>query len=494
MVIVALLMIALGSTSAAADVSGPSIVSFLNAQRGAQQIPAGIVEDPKLSDGCAKHNNYDRLNNTLVHSEDPSRPGYTPEGDQAARSSVLYSGGPWTSQSNPFEHAPIHLHQLLAPRLDRMGASENQGYGCATTLASRNRPAPPSDVTYTYPGNGAAGWRSAETAAEGPYTPGERVGIPAGTKTGPYLYVMFDGPDMTPFDTATATGASLTGPSGAVAIAVVDNHTSGLESYLPNGMEVIPRSPLQPGARYTATVTANVTTRGGQSPGRAFTHSWSFTTSGPTPTPTPSPSPTPSPTPTATATRSPSPTPSPTPTPSTSPTPSPTPTPTATRSPSPTPSPTPTPTATVSPTPTVSSTATSTPTSTPEPNDPFSGWWVLGDTSIFEDPVGDPPSVPVIDVSNAALYGRDLRVVAGCDDTCDLVADGTVRAGRSKARLIGTERFLHGGGPATLHLRMRRATARRLRHRTRLRFLVVLRAEAPNGGGAVLRWPFTLRR
>jgi len=188
--VLGVLAYALTGAPARADVGGPAIVGFLNAQRAAQGVPSGIVEDASLSDGCAKHNAYDRINGVLTHGEDPSRPGYTQEGDQAGKTSVLYAGsGPWTGSHDPFEAAPIHLHQLLAPRLDRMGASEDQGYGCATTLASRNRPAPASDVTYTYPGDGATAWSPAQTAAEGPYTPGERVGIPAGTTTGPYLYV-----------------------------------------------------------------------------------------------------------------------------------------------------------------------------------------------------------------------------------------------------------------------------------------------------------------
>lgn len=255
-----------------ADVSGPAIVGFLNAQRAAHGIPAGIIEDPALSDGCAKHNRYSAQNEYLGHSEDPSRPGYTPEGERAAQTSVLYAGsGPWTAARNPFETAPIHLHQLLAPRTDRMGASENDGYGCATTQASKQRPAPSSPVTYTYPGNGSRGWPAAQTAAESPYTPGERVGIPAGATTGPYLYVLFDGPGLNGYEPAKNARASLAGPGGAVPVAVVDNTTSGLESYLPTGAQIIPRSPLAPGTTFSARVTATVD-------GKAFAHRWRFTT------------------------------------------------------------------------------------------------------------------------------------------------------------------------------------------------------------------------
>ncbi len=273
--LVGLVVAPLPAAPARADVSGPQIVSFVNAQRAAHGVPAGIVEDAALSSGCARHNAYGLTNGVLTHGEEPSRPGYSPEGDQAAKASVIYFGsGPWTAARNPFETAPVHLHQLLAPRIDRMGASENQGYGCATTLASRNRPAPPADVTYTYPGDGATGWSPSQLAAESPATPGERVGIPAGTTTGPYLYVMFDGPKLSVSSIAAATQATLTGPDGAVPVAVVDNRTSGLEGILPTGMEVIPRTPLRPGGKYTASVAATVTRQGGSS---AFAKTWSFT-------------------------------------------------------------------------------------------------------------------------------------------------------------------------------------------------------------------------
>src|SRR5689334_21834523 len=102
--------------AAAADVSGPDIVGFVNVMRAANGIPASIAEDPTLSDGCAKHDNYGAVNHVLTHGEDASLPAYTPEGDQAGRTSVLYpdGAGPWTASSDPFETAPVHLHQLLA--------------------------------------------------------------------------------------------------------------------------------------------------------------------------------------------------------------------------------------------------------------------------------------------------------------------------------------------------------------------------------------------
>lgn len=265
------------------------IVSWINAQRAAHGIPAGIVENPAISDACAKHNAYSARNQLspqqqVSHSEDPALPGYTPEGDQAARKGVLFKDQHWTADSNPFEIGPLHLHQLLEPRLDVMGADESRGYGCATTQWSLNRPAPPGFVTYTYPGNGAQGWSTDMVAVELPFTPGEKVGIPQGTRTGPYLYVLFDGPGVFPrwAPGPKALSASLTGPEGAVPITVVDAHTPGLENYLPMGPELIPRQSLQPESTYVATISASVPVADQSSPTGLrqvqFDYQWSFRT------------------------------------------------------------------------------------------------------------------------------------------------------------------------------------------------------------------------
>jgi len=268
---------------AAADAAGPDLVGYVNALRAAHGIPAQIAERASLSAGCALHNRYGAINDVLTHVEGAGAPGFTAAGAAAGATSVLYRGARWTAADNPYEHAPIHLHQLLAPRLDVMGASENAGFGCATTLAGRGRPAPAAKVTYTYPADGTTGGRPSEVAAELPQTPGELLGLPAGTETGPYLYVLFDGPGIELREPARVLKAALHGPEGSVAILVADNATPGLKGYLPTGAELIPRRPLAPGTTYTAIVRARVgATR--------FRHRWSFTTGGVAPPAGPDPS------------------------------------------------------------------------------------------------------------------------------------------------------------------------------------------------------------
>jgi hypothetical protein len=272
--------------AALAQAPGPTpaqIVGFINDYRARIGLPGPIAHDENWSRACAQHNEYQRLNNTMGHSQDKSKPGYSAEGDWAAKNSVLYAGSTWTATRNPFEVAPFHLHQLLNPRIDRMGASENGSFGCATSLASRNREAPKDTVTYTYPANNAT-HRAAETASEGPYTPGSRVGIPEGTRTGPYLYLMFDGPWNGGWSKAKLDSATVTGPGGPVEVKTVDGYTPGAGQYLPVGAEIIPVAPLTPGATYTIDVAATVTdpyadhdNNGWVPKTYKLTHRWSFT-------------------------------------------------------------------------------------------------------------------------------------------------------------------------------------------------------------------------
>lgn len=240
---------ALAAAPAQADIVASVLVDQLNAQRAAHGFPAQITENPSWSDECAKHVVWEREDNggALTHSASG-----TADGRAAAGNSVLYSGTTWTAASNPFEHAPIHLAQVLAPRLDETGAAEVQGFGCLQTLRSRRRAAPARPVVYTYPANGTTAWRSSEVARELPFVPGEKVTppIPPGTATGPYLYLYPDGPERSVWDRAIVESARLSGPGGPVEIATVDSTTPDVNLFLPSMGMVIPRAPLDPSAAY----------------------------------------------------------------------------------------------------------------------------------------------------------------------------------------------------------------------------------------------------
>src|SRR4051794_15452451 len=78
------------------QVPAAQAIAFLNQQRAANGIPS-VVEDPAMSDACAKHIAYMEVFRSgdlgdNPHAEDPAQPGYTPEGNTAAASSALRTG------------------------------------------------------------------------------------------------------------------------------------------------------------------------------------------------------------------------------------------------------------------------------------------------------------------------------------------------------------------------------------------------------------------
>lgn len=275
--VAALLLLPAASAGA---VSSGRAVQLLNQQRAAHGLPAGIRERPDWSDACRKHNRYMELNNEFTHDEQPGRPGYTPEGAWAGQNSVLAGVGEldWEYR-NPWEDAPIHLAQLLAPALIEMGVNQSQAYLCATTWPGYNRPYPGPSASYSYPGNGARGVPYEQQASESPFVPGDFVGLPQGTVTGPHLYVY--GPWLPGgWIKGRVVAASLRGPRGPVEVRWVDNSTSQVGHYLPrpSGI-VIPARPLAPSATYHAHV--SLIMDGGSQVQRG----WSFTTAAVPPPP-----------------------------------------------------------------------------------------------------------------------------------------------------------------------------------------------------------------
>jgi hypothetical protein len=268
-----------GPTSVAMAATAQVAVADLNAQRTANGLPAGITENPTWSSWCAAHDLYMADNNILTHTEVMTNPGYTANGATAAANAVLSRGSGWDT-GNPYEYAPLHLDQLLAPRLLTMGSADANGFSCTTTFLGWQRPDPPALTVYTYPGDGATIYPS-EIASELPYTPGQLVGIAQGARTGPYLIVLVDAPGQSPLDNpATLTHAAVTGPSGRVALKTVDGtaalpsgSVSTLAAYMSPGGFIVPVKPLLAGVTYDAHVVVGFA-------GQSVTRDWSFTTAG----------------------------------------------------------------------------------------------------------------------------------------------------------------------------------------------------------------------
>jgi hypothetical protein len=269
----------LAVTPAALAARPQGALAALGAQRAANGLPAAITENATWSKDCAAHDHYMALNHLLTHTEDPTKPGYSKGGAFAGQNGVLIEGAGWDS-GDPYEFAPLHLDQLLAPRLQVIGSADAEGYSCTITFPGLSRTPPAAPTVYTYPGSGASIYAS-EVAREQPWTPGDLVGIRQPARTGPYLIVLVDAPGASPTNNpATLRDATLTGPSGAVPVTTVDGATSvptGASSilypYIPPSGFIIPVAPLRAGTTYHAHVV--VTFAGTQT-----AHNWSFTTRG----------------------------------------------------------------------------------------------------------------------------------------------------------------------------------------------------------------------
>jgi hypothetical protein len=248
-----------GAAAASQPLAPPSIIKRLNTERARQGLPSAVSEVSTWSERCAAHNHWMSLN-AAEHDEPPGTDGYSEAGDWAGQNSVLAQGTSWRA-GNPFKDAPLHLIQLFNPDLRRAGASDADGASCITTwpgFAERR-----GRRVWTMPHNTGRAATS-QLAYEAPFTPQERVGISADSRTGPYLYVWTDGyrslidgylldPDGHPVETHVIDNASVDGIAGEG-----------------NGW-LLPTAPLQPHTKYTATVFL-------EAPDGEAAHTWSFTT------------------------------------------------------------------------------------------------------------------------------------------------------------------------------------------------------------------------
>jgi hypothetical protein len=283
---------ALAATAALAAIVAPALAATaqqtlheLNVQRSTNGLPAGITLNQTWSNDCLAHDQYMEMNgDVLTHAEVPGAPGYSAGGAYAGANSVLAQGSGWDT-GNPYQYAPLHLDQLLAPRLATVGTGDADGFSCTTTFPGWTRPAPSALTVWTYPGPRATIY-SSEIAAELPFTPGQLVGMRSGAVTGPYLFVFVDAPDQSATDNpATLSQVTLTGPAGTVSTLTADGRTAvprtaaqgcqgdTLSCYIAPGGFIIPVRPLRPHATYRAHFI--VTFAGTQT-----SHTWTFKTVG----------------------------------------------------------------------------------------------------------------------------------------------------------------------------------------------------------------------
>jgi hypothetical protein len=250
--------VTLAIAAPAGATSSQEAVDFLNQQRAANGIPASATFDEHKTTGCRNHNHYMALNG-LGHGEDPGKPGYTPEGDDYTNSGEVAAqgGSGWSASTNPWDAAPLHQAILFDPRVGKSGYDESdEGFFCMRLeLVFSN---PPTPTFYAYTGNlGPTRVPPREVVCcEGPYAPQEAVGIDQGVPTGPNILFFIRGFGFNNH----AASYSLTGPSGAVDVRLVDSTTEpppkgqGYKAFFTGG-DMIPVQPLDPFTDYTAKVT-----------------------------------------------------------------------------------------------------------------------------------------------------------------------------------------------------------------------------------------------
>jgi hypothetical protein len=229
-----------------------------------------VTADDTLSAGAANHSCYMLLND-ITHYEDPSKPGYTVNGDRAGRNgNVAVSSAINTTPRSHIElwmTGPFHAVGVLRRDLKTVGyggcdrADTARWHSGATLdvlsgLASRTRQLAP----ITFPGNGATtNLNRFITETPNPLDFCGWTGTPAGL---PVFAMM---PEAV---TGTVTTA-MSGPAGAVPTCTLSPlNTSGSAQALlryDNVVVAVPRNPLQPG---TYTVTATTAAR---------SVTWSFT-------------------------------------------------------------------------------------------------------------------------------------------------------------------------------------------------------------------------
>jgi hypothetical protein len=250
---------ALAFAPAAAHADARAILDAVNTEREAAGLdPLSTRAD--LNSACSSHARYMHQAGFLTNTEDSTSSLFSTQGLWAAGHSVLAqaNGGFYT---NPWKSAPLHEFQLLHPWLLETGVGVSGNFACMVAGGERNAPNPDDYGIKIVPAAGQYA-PAAEIARETPY-PGDDVGIPEGTKTGPYLYAYLVGPER--MEHVTVTNATLTSfdDGSKVPVRWVDSTSPKSGPFLDGGAMVIPTEPLAEGSGYSLLVEATTTTSSG---------------------------------------------------------------------------------------------------------------------------------------------------------------------------------------------------------------------------------------
>lgn len=266
--------------AAAPALRPPPWLQRVNAYRRLASLPP-VRENTAWRDGLLKHARYMVKNDLIAHAEDPANRWFTPEGDQAARSSILmYHGDVTTSDLFAIDfwmQGPFHGIRIIDPALGQVEfAAYREADGGFQMAAALDviRGLGPIPPAVTFP----LAWPSGRTPVPlrsytGGETPDPLSACPGYTSPSGLPLILQLGPgDLTP----GVTGHSLRQGRRAVEHCVYDetsyrNPDPALQQLgrdvldASDAIVLVPREPLIPGARYRVSITAD---------GR--THVWSF--------------------------------------------------------------------------------------------------------------------------------------------------------------------------------------------------------------------------
>jgi len=242
---------------------------WLNLERARDHLPADVTQNPRWSQECAAHDDYEAASGVLATSEDPTEADASAGGAWAGLNSDLAEAS-WTRAATPWENAPIHLLALLAPSLRVTGIDDSGSFQCALTFPGMVRRWHRTDAITTVPATGARNVATSELARESPFTPVQFVGLSASRTTGRELFVYLNRSGQIGQAPVRITAASLSRAGHPVTVRWVDSSTRTVGAYLA-GAILIPVDPLRRGTTYRA----RVSVRDGS---QTLTHAWSFTT------------------------------------------------------------------------------------------------------------------------------------------------------------------------------------------------------------------------
>jgi uncharacterized protein YkwD len=271
------------STPTPTSTAAPSAewLARLNFLRSIAGVPP-VTENPAWSDGCFKHARYMVKNSVIGHTEDPSNPWYSPEGQDAA----LYGNQAANTSLNFSDAAAVdswmltvfHGVVMIDPQLLQSGfGSYHEAGGLYQSAAcldvNRGRGAVPAGVTYPilWPPAGAT-FGASTLAPEVPDTLSSCPGYSA--PAGFPIMLQLGAGNVTPVVTGHTFSRSGTPLEHCVYDQTTytnsnssDQTTGRLILAVRSAVALIPRAPLTAGS-YAVSITAN-----GQ------TYSWSFTIS-----------------------------------------------------------------------------------------------------------------------------------------------------------------------------------------------------------------------